>query len=244
MLGGRVQGRVGVIDLTDFFDTNEFANNEMRQFLNSAFVNAPAFKGGVGAPGAMAEYNRTLDRGSLRGAVVRLGYAVSRTERAFTSPLWNTEVELRTLFSGKRGSWRLGSTLGNVADVGAVRGFHFNFDHWLSSRSGVFGRLSVSNSGPGSAALGPVRSSYSGGYQRRFINQDEQISAWGIAFSSSRGIETGIRLETERVLETYYRWQVSDALSLTPDFQFVVGSSGRSQQATYPVLGLRVTFGL
>lgn len=244
MFGGSVQGRIGVIDLTDFFDTNEFANNEMRQFLNSSFVNAPAFKGGVGAPGAMAEYTRTLDRGSLREAVVRAGYAVSRSERAFTSPLWNTEVELRTLLSGKRGSWRFGSTIGNVADVGSVRGFHFNFDHWLSSRSGVFGRFSASNAGPGSLALGPVRRSYSGGYQRRFFDEDEDVSAWGVAFSSSSGIETGMRLETERVLETYYRWQLSEGLSLTPDFQFVVGSNGRSERAVYPVLGLRVAFGL
>ncbi len=101
-------GRVGVIDFGDFFDVNEFANNEARQFINSALVNSTAFKTGLVAPGFVGEYYRQARRDWLRAVIFRAGYAVSRTERAFTSPVWNGEVELRALVRGRTAALRIG----------------------------------------------------------------------------------------------------------------------------------------
>ena len=42
----RLSARAGVLDVSDYFDTNQFANNEVRQFVNSAFVNGAAYKSG------------------------------------------------------------------------------------------------------------------------------------------------------------------------------------------------------
>lgn len=238
-----VVGRVGVIDFSDFFDVNEFANNEARQFINSALVNSTAFKTGIVAPGFMAEYHRQTRWDWLREAVVRGGYAVSRTERAFTSPLWTGELQLRTLLQGRDATVRIGGSAGNVADVGGISGFYFNFDHWVSRDIGVFARYGISNAGPGSQALGPAHQSYSGGVQWRFADREDRISAWGFGFSQTFGIETENSSASERVLETYYRWQMARNFSLTPDFQLVLGSGGANKGGTHTVLGIRMNFG-
>ena len=236
--------RVGIINLSDDFDSNRFANNESRQFLNASLVNSTAYKTGLSAPGLAVTYQPGYERDWLTGVVLRGGYAVSRTERAFTSPVWSGEVELQTRLRGRDGHWRFGATAGNRAGVGSIRGFYLNFDHWLTSNLGVFGRYGLSNSSPGSLSFGPARQSYSGGVQRRFIDAEERVSAWSLGFSQTFGIPTGAEeLASERVLETYYRWQWSQNISLTPDLQLVFGSGGRRSNATQPVFGLRLNFG-
>ena len=233
----RLSARAGVFDVSDYFDTNQFANNEVRQFVNSAFVNGAAYKTGVVAPGLVGEYERPLSYDRLRGVAFRVGYAVSRTERAFTSPLWTTEAELRTVLKNYPGHWRLGMTLGNVAGEGGVRGIYVSADQWVSPRVGVFGRYGVGNSGPGALVFGPVRTSYSGGIQWRFAAEGVQDSALGLAFSQAFGISDAA---SEKVMEAYYRWQVTRNFAFTPDFHPVFGSGGRSAKETQGVLGARV----
>jgi hypothetical protein len=237
-----LSGRVGMIDLTDFFDTNLFANNEARQFLNSSLVNSSGFKTGLVAPGVMGEYRKKMHESWLDGAVLRGGYAVSRTARAFTSPVWTSELELNTILGGLRGNWRVGGTVGNVADAGGIQGIHVSADHWLSRSAGTFGRYSWSNSGKGSVALSPVQQSYSGGFQWRFTGREDRISALAIGFSQAFPIDKS--LASEKVFETYYRWQFARNFSLSPDFQLVVGSGGRQRRGTQAVFGVRMFFGL
>jgi len=236
-------GRAGIIDLTDYFDTSLFANNEARQFLNGAFVNSAAFKTGISAPGLMGAYTRKIDKDWLEAIVIRAGYAVSRIERAFASPVWNGEIEAQTLWKGHRGYWRMGGAFGNRAGVGSVRGFYLGVDHWVAPKIGVFGRYAISDSGVGSQSFGPVRQSYSGGLQVRRVDTGDRISAWSIAFSQAFGITTDMRLASERVIETYYRWQWTQHISITPDFQLILGSGGRRTKGTQPVLALRLNFG-
>lgn len=238
-----IVGRIGIVNLSDFFDTSEFANNEARQFMNSAFVNSSGYKSGISAPGFMGEYHRTVDRDWLQGIVFRAGYAISRTERAFTSPIWTGETELGVRVRGNPGRFRFGGTLGNIAGAGGIRGYHLGFDQWVSGDLGVFGRFAQYNTGPGSLSLGPVKHSYSGGIQRRFVDKRDRVSEWGIGFSQSFGIETEAQLVSEKTIESYFRWQVSDIFSLTPDFQFVVGSGGSRTQGLHVVTGLRMNFG-
>jgi hypothetical protein len=164
---GSLLGRVGVLDFSDYFDANEFANNEARQFINAAFVNSAAFKGGLSAPGFMVELDPSFKQGWLRGAVFRMGYGITRIERAFNSPLWTFEAELRPWLRGYQGTWRLGSTIGNVSGAGGVQGFYLSVNQWVSSRIGVYGRSAIANSGAGSLLLGPARQSCSGGLQWR-----------------------------------------------------------------------------
>lgn len=235
-------GRVGVIDLADFFDTSLFANNESRQFVNTAFVNSPGYKTGFSAPGLMGEYYRKTRQDWLTGLVFRAGYAVSRTERAFTSPLWNTEIQLDTVLRGYSGHMRGGFTTGNVAGVGGIHGFHLSMDQWVSNRVGIFGRYAFSNAGAGSQSLSPVRQSYGGGIQWRFVHRDDRTSAYAIGFSQAFPIDGS--LSSERVFETYYRWQISRSFSLSPDLQFLMGSGGRRRNGTQVVMGLRMFFGL
>ena len=110
-------GRAGIVNLSNFFDTSEFANNEARQFLGSAFVNSAGFKSGISAPGFMGEYHRKAEREWLDGIVFRAGYAVSRTERAYLGrrdrtaddaaraagqvPVWGND---RQRFASRRGA--------------------------------------------------------------------------------------------------------------------------------------------
>lgn len=240
---GSVLGRLGVISLSDLFDTSEFANNESRQFLNAALVNSPAFKGGIGAPGFMFEYRRGVDLAGVEELAVRTGYGITRTFRALTSPVWTNEVQARVRVGGRVGTYRAGVTVGNVPDAGGLNGVHFGVDQWLFDDIGVFGRYARSNSGPGALALGPVRQSYSAGLQWRFGEDVERVSAWGLGFSQGFPIADLDRTVSERVLETYYRRQFTPNLSLTPDLQVVLGSGGQSERATHFVGSLRVAVG-
>jgi hypothetical protein len=240
--GGSLLGRVGVLDFSDYFDANEFANNEARQFINGAFVNSAAFKGGLSAPGFMVELDPSFKQGWLRGAVFRMGYGITRIERAFTSPLWTFEAELKPWLRSYQGTWRLGSTIGNVSGAGGVQGFYLSVNQWVSRRVGVYGRFAVANSGAGSLLLGPARQSYSGGLQWRFIDEADRVSAWGFGFSQAWGIEQEHPLATERVIETYYRWQLADRFSLSPSFQLVLGSGGDPSGGTHLVFGVRTNF--
>ncbi len=240
--GGNLTGRIGIINLSDFFDTSEFANNEARQFISTAFVNSAGYKTGISAPGFMGEFRRRVDRDWLGGIVLRGGYAVSRTERAFTSPVSSAEVELQTRFRGLAGKYRLGGTVGNVADVGGLSGIHLGFDQWVSQSFGVYGRYARSNSGPGSFSLGPVKQSYSGGVQWRFVQEGDRVSAWALGFSQAFGIDRGDPLSSERTLETYYRWQLSQNFSISPDLQLVLGAGGKKIRGTHVVGGMRMTF--
>lgn len=240
---GTVLGRVGVISLSDLFDTSEFANNEARQFLNAAFVNSPAYKGGVGAPGFMLEYRRPVDFGAVEALTVRSGYGITRTFRALTSPLWTNEIEAQVSVRGQRGAYRVGATVGNVPDSGGLGGVHFGFDQWLTSRVGMFARYAQSNRGTGSLALSPVRQSYSLGSQWRLGDDVERMSAFGVGFSQAFPIDSTAFPVSERVIETYFRRQLSANLSLTPDLQLVFGSGGQSELATHVVGGVRISVG-
>ena len=75
------------------------------------------------------------------------------------------------------------------------------------------------------------------------MDERDRTSAWAFGFSQWFGIETTDRLATERALETYYRWQLSDNFALTPDFQLVFGLGGSRSQGTHVVAGMRMNFG-
>jgi len=147
------------------------------------------------------------------------------------------------LWNGLRGYWRMGGSVGNRAGVGGVRNFYLGVDHRVAPKVGVFGRYALSNSGTGSLSFGTPRMSYSGGVQVRRIDAEDHISAWSLGFSQAFGIQTDTPLATERVIETYYRWQWTQHIAITPDFQLVFGSGGRRFKGTQPVFSLRVNFG-
>ena len=108
---------------------------------------------------------------------------------------------------------------------------------------GLFARYSIANSGPGSLVFGPVRQSYSGGLQWQVSGTGDRISAWGLGFSQAFGIPRDQRTASERVLETYYRWQAAENFALSPDFQLVFGSGGETSDSTHGVFGMRMHFG-
>jgi len=174
---------------------------------------------------------------------VRGGYALSQTERAFTSPLWAGELELVTTLRGQRGHWRIGGTAGSVADAGSVSTFHISADHWLSRHFGVFGRYGFGSSGAGALRFGPVQWAYSGGVQWRFVDDQDRTSAWSVGFSQAFPTDTVEGQASEKVLETYYRWQITRNVGLTPSFQLVGVSGGRNTASFHTVYGVRLFFG-
>ncbi len=243
---GELRGRAGIVNLTDYFDANLFANNEARQFLNGAFTNGAAFSTGISAPGFMLEYDRPpwlVDASWIDGIVLRGGYALSQTERAFTSPLWAGELEVTTTLHGRKGHWRFGGTAGTVADAGGVGTFHLSVDQWLTDRIGVFGRFGSSSSGEGALRFGPVRRAFSGGVQWRFIDSAERVSAWSVGFSHASPQASAEGRAAEKVLETYYRWQITQNAALTPSFQLISGAGGRTSESLHTVYGVRLFFG-
>jgi hypothetical protein len=153
------------------------------------------------------------------------------------------EIELQTTLNGYQGNWRLGGSSGTIPEAGSVKSFHISVDQWLSPRTGIFGRYGFNDSSAASLAFGPVRQSYSGGGQRRFIDREDRVSAWSVGFSQAFGIPTDQPRASERVIETYYRWQWTRNASITPDFQLLFGAGGRKSKGVQAVMAVRLNFG-
>ena len=62
----------------------------------------------------------------------------------------------------------------------------------------------------------------------------------GVAFSQAFGISDAESSASEKVMEAYYRWQVTRNFAFTPDFQLVFGSGGRSAKGTQGGVGARL----
>ena len=115
-----------------------------------------------------------------------------------------------------------------MADPGP--GLHAGFDQWLTDGVGIFGRYGQSSTGPGSLVLGPVHRSYSAGTQFRFDANGQEASGFWLGFSQAFPIVVDAPLASERILEAYYRRQLSANLSSTPDFQLVFGAGGTAAE--------------
>lgn len=202
----------GKIDLGDYFDANAVANDETQQFLSNAFVNNPALENPGSAPGAILYYDT---KKSLRiGAGIQhssnSGFAV------LDHPYFISEIDYTThFFRGLEGNYRLLGHM-NGASAGGNKGFGISVDQVLFPTFTGFVRYGLNR--PQGASH---KYAWSTGFEKIRFFPSRPSDALGFAF----GQQEGTSVKVDSLTEIYYRFFLSDHLSMSPHLQWLIRSS-------------------
>ncbi len=240
---------VGKIDLTNYLEANEVANDETAQFMSSGFIN-----------------NLTVDFPDDNGLGVRvtlapadiveinLGVADAGGEwdNIFDGGFGMLEVNLMPQIAGLQGHYRLYGWLsdkdhedfetGDKEDYGS--GYGISADQELPGGITVFGRIGAADD-----SIYAVETAWSAGAQvsgEAWGRPDDVIGiAYGEAIINNehpgwQGLEDfGIDVDDEQELELYYSIAVNDNISISPDVQFISNPAGIANVDDIWVFGTR-----
>ena len=207
-----LEGAVGKIDLTNYFDANLAANDETSQFLSSVFVNNPTLQQPGNGPGAIAFYDtrKSWRFGAGMQHSSNSGFAVA------DHPYFISEAEYTThLFYGYEGNYRLWGHL-NGARSGDNKGFGVSADQILFPALTAFVRYGLNQ--PKGAMN---KYAWSTGFEKKRLFPSRSSDALGIAF----GQQEGVAFKVDSLTEIYYRFFLSDHLSVSPHLQWLIRSS-------------------
>ncbi|MGH8747233.1 MAG: carbohydrate porin [Burkholderiales bacterium] len=265
----KLEVNFGKMDPFAFFDQNAAANDETRQFLNSAFVHNPLLDAGgdIGAddygfaPGLRLSYlNERSAPESWRLSLGIFGPGESANfTHSFSPPLAIVQAERELkLFEGLGGNyrayyWRNGQAESYTGALQRHSGFGLSIDQRYGDAITFFGRY-------GHQITGDVRfdraltlgAEIGGEYWNR--SADAIGIALGALRTSSGFAAASATLDVdgdglpdygyaanrnEQIAELYYRYNVSKQLALSPSLQLIGSPGGDGSAATISVLGLR-----
>lgn len=257
---------VGKMDVFGFFDQNAVAADESAAFLNNAFVHNPLLDSGGDiaaddygfAPGLRLAYARPVADGSLG---VSLGvFAAGEAARfgsGWSKPLVLGQVAWSpVLIDGEpQGTYRLyawtnGRTQGLDELLQRHSGWGVSADQRVGAHWHLFGRWGQRTAGVGLfdraltlgfeyAGAGWGRAGDALGLAQGWIHTDD---TWRDA-TADGSLAGHAASGSERITELYYRVQLNEQLSITPDYQFVQRAGGDDAAARIHVLGVRATLG-
>lgn len=211
LMQDRLRLVAGKIDLTNYFDMNEAANDETTQFLMSAFVNNLALSPPDNAPGLVGYFD------SKRGYGFGLGLQSNdNSGRAVTDKLYGiAEVDYyapKFLF-GLGGNYRL---WGRYNGDTRSRAVGLSFDQQLTQRLTAFSRFGIT----GNTAPDEVEWAWSLGLGMRSPFLSRRYDHTGLAFSQLK-MPDG---KKEDVAETYYSFFITDHLNVSLNSQVIFNS--------------------
>ncbi len=241
---GRLVLTFGKLDVTNYFDANEVANDETTQFLSPGFVNNPTVE--FPDPGLGLRTGINLwDGGTLNAA---LQESDSDFENPVDRPFGMIEISE---------NYELGETAGNLRVgfwVNGARhrkygdptektekgwGISISADHSVSDRVTLFVRAGKRNEDvyeyDSSISLGA-----SFKVPRWLGGKSEIGMAAGCAFLSNWYEKNISNPENEYIIELYDRIPIGEKASITPDFQLLWNASGDGDAAEIYVFGLRL----
>jgi porin len=223
----------GIIDGTDYVDTNRYSNDEYAQFMNSALVNGPNVFVPSYAPGFAGTWRSR--RFSLVGVYMHVGREDDDDFDFYAAQAgYHPETRIGP------GSYRvLLATSGRDFDApdGLSRdrreSLLLSCDQQLGERWGAFVRFGHQ----GDDAATDYRSLYSGGIDLGGASwgRTEDNVGLGYAYLSGGNGE----IARTRVAEAYYRFVVSPVLALTGDLQYMRDDRVDGASVEGWVLGLR-----
>lgn len=233
----------GKIDAGAVIDDNAYANDETEQFLGGIFVNSPVIdfpddnSFGVNAAFESEKIDAAVEYVSADGAWQDI------TKNIFISAQINFKPGL---IYKKEGNYRVYAWTNtkqytkwtDISDNDCKNyGFGISFDQQLSGYAGVFARYGWEDgkvyfdSDPLTAGDDvSLSQSWSFGLQLKpsILNENDvfAVACGQIVPSSDYKKANGLKGETENHFEMYYKWQVSDYLSVTPDIHIIQNPFG------------------
>jgi carbohydrate-selective porin OprB len=244
----------GKLDVTNYIDTNEYANMDTTQFLSGIFGNSPVVEfpdsNGAGIHFGMAPYD-LFD--------INLIAVDSKAEwnNVFDAMFLAGQINFKPKLAGRPGNyrilaWRNGDNHTKWTDTNKEKengyGYGLSFDQELTDSLGVFARYGWQD--PRVYLNGndfSLAQSWSMGPQLKGSAWGRPDDVTGLGFGqimpSNKYKEVNdLQAKTESHLEWYYNCKVNDHLSLSPDLQIIwkpYGKDAANGDGTIVVGGLR-----
>lgn len=257
---------VGQLDITGYFDTNDFANSERKQFLANTFVNNPAVEFGGSSnfygPGVRVTYWPVEKIDVTLGAFEGNGDYVD----AFDNPFLMGEINFKLEPMGKTGNYRVyywnrqgrtRSDLANTAnpnDTGLVKaenkGFGVSIDQKVTDAVGVWFRAGEQRKQVARfdrhLSLGASINGAAFGRPDDTIGLGVGTSRTGKVYRDyKKSQDAGFKGSAETYMEAYYSFAVGGAAEnsgfhITPDIQYVTNPGGDSNAGNLFIYGVRL----
>jgi high affinity Mn2+ porin len=244
----------GKLDVTNYIDTNEYANMDTCQFISGIFGNSPVVEfpasNGAGVHFGMSPYD-LID--------INLIAVDSKADwnNVFDAMFLAGQINFKPKLADKPGNyrflaWRNGDNHTQWTDTSKEKengyGYGLSFDQELTDSLGVFCRYGWQD--PKVYLSGNTFSlarSWSMGPQLKGSawGRPDDVAAIGfgqIVPSKKYKEVNGLQAKTESHLECYYNCKVNDHLSLSPDLQIIwrpYGKDAANGDSTIVVGGLR-----
>lgn len=253
--------RIGHLDLTTDFDTNNYANSGISQFNSTGFVHNLTLGYEYACPsfGVMLwkDFGEAI---SVGAAYLAEDGFIDYDEDGFPDKTdsWTDifhhgfgilETDFHLDAGGHEGNLRFYGWVSRSemyaytaeGKKGTSAGFGTNFDQELSHYLGVWGRF-----GYGDAEYNFVTKHYSGGVQFQHFNACWHRDVIGVGYGIAEPGDTLSDLledpGKEHFVEAYYRHVFNDFAHLSPFAQFVKNPLGDKESDSAFVLGLRGAF--
>ena len=227
--------RYGQFSIDDFFDIHALRGAK-RYFLNQAFssnptVNFPSF--GAGFVG----YWKINDRWEFEAGL-------SNIQATDTSREVDFKVDSSAIFKSLEGSYNFSGYGGQPAQL-QILGWHSDAidEEEVPEDRGMSFTLEHDGILPGSKYV--LRYAFSNGESKDtdmlvfagFGRDIRKFDSLGVGVGGGRSSDTG---DWQTVIETYYRWQVTKELVITPDLQLILGEGLDRDSGLRFVGGLRM----
>lgn len=229
----------GIIDSTGYLDENAYANNELTQFMNEAFVNSggfnlPSYDAGAALELAVGDWELKAtalnigendDGNNYNFWGAQLGYRLD-------TPLG--EGNYRAIVTGTSSAFlkpQYDETLD--AEKTDLMGYGLSFDQALGDHLGAFLRLTWTED----KDILDYRGLYTGGFNVGGGLWGRENDNIGIAYGYLDGANTG--LKRTDVAEAYYRIAFNDYLALTADIQYMADDYDEGDDIDGWIFGVR-----
>jgi hypothetical protein len=248
LFGERLAITVGKLDLSNYFDTSEYASDETAQFLSSGFVGNIAIDFPDNGPG--------IRLSASPSDYVSLGIGVQEGDADWEDitehPFAIAEVDLHIVPGGHYSmyGWLNGTDHVEFMDPASVDksgwGAGLSMDQAILDWLGVFGRVGYRDGSVYEFDLAwSVGLGVSGGPWGR--ESDTFGVGWGMAHLSSDYKASGlapVNTGDEGHLEAYYRIYVNEHLELTPNIQLITNALGDRDFGEAVAIALRAQVSL
>ncbi len=247
----------GILDGTVYIDSNNVAHDETGQFMNAAFYNSPIHGIPSYSPGMRVTY-RFSDRFYGTLLYIEGEDRTSAQERLFArskdfSTVYAAEIGCRLKPGGREGNYRIyvwkdttdfDRNDGNGTDNN--QGIGLSFDQNLSDHLALFGRYSA-----GEKEVLNFDQFYNLGFSLNAGRNTLGFAAGVLRVGNgakqqwtSGGTTVSLYEKNLVISELFYRRQITDTLSVTPDLQYTRNPLGSSDLDGIWVTSLRlnVTF--
>ena len=255
---------IGQLDITGYFDSNEFANNERTQFLANLFVNNPAIEFGGSAdfysPGIRLTYGPAESMDITVGAFEGNGDYVDMFNKLFLMAEMNFKLKpldregnYRIYYWNRQGRDSLTNTA-NPDDASLLKaenkGAGLSMDQVIADGVGIwlragfqrkkvaqFDRFLGGGLNIGGDIFGRANDAIGIGYGMAVMGKDYK----DYKKNSSSGFKAG----AEHYMELYYNIAIADAAQnagfhISPDIQYVINPGGDTNANKVFIYGIRL----